>query len=98
MEIGKETVFHVPSGCIDFRRHFERYIAKSFGGFTYQESIGGWIDGDGVLIVESMARYIVAMPEATNRHEIIKIAQWIKRACKEDCVYVRFPCGTVATI
>ncbi len=91
----KEIAIHVPADCGDFRADFELAIVESFGGFTVSQTIGAWKAPSGQVIREPMARYIIAM-DSNSPHGIFELlANWIRKSCNQECVYMRLPNGLV---
>ena len=42
--------------------YIKKWLAREYGGYTYNHVIGGWINGDGELVEDHMVRYLVAAP------------------------------------
>lgn len=74
----------------------KRALAQNFGGYTVTIGSGGWVDGRGFLIRETVAIYDIAMPDTKlNRSRVRDLAYLTAVELKQESVYVRTPDGNV---
>jgi hypothetical protein len=65
-------------------------LAATFGGFTETEATGGWIDGNGRMVMEDSRRWIVLTEssETTSDEEAIAAARMVQLALNQQAVMV----------
>jgi hypothetical protein len=67
-------------------------IANIAGGFTAVQGTGGWIDKNGVLVVEPVTVFDCDIPrsDGSGRAPALRnLAEMIKADLRQDCVYLR---------
>jgi hypothetical protein len=76
------------------RRVLETALCKNFGGFTRSDAYGAWIDAGGELVREPVYVYVIAA--GSDQAPVLRdLAVLYRDGTKEDCVYVKYPDGTV---
>ena len=72
-------------------KYFER-ITHEWGGYTYYEGIGGWLDHRAKVIREPVIIIDVYVPADTrlNRDWWVSFAEDVRVFLKQDCVYLQF--------
>jgi hypothetical protein len=78
---------------IDTIIEYGKDIASIAGGFTATQSVGGWIDANGSLIVEPVTVFdclaCIETPTGQDTEtEIRKLARTIAADLHQDCVYL----------
>ena len=72
-------------------------LLKHFGGFRYRDACGVWRSPDtGVLYEEECREYVVACVDSLANVRILEtIARQFRIQAKQECVYLRWPDGSV---
>ena len=80
-------------------RDIERGLVTAFGGFTATPSFGTWRDDSGELVSEPVTVFTVACEDQSKDHATLRrIALYIREKLEQDCVYVKYPNGTVTLV
>jgi hypothetical protein len=73
---------------------YGRDIASIAGGFTTTQAMGGWIDGNGILVVEPVTVFDCHVLRRSPNGAVIwgqkfrELARRIARELRQNCVYL----------
>ena len=72
---------------------YGREIAEIAGGFTATQATGGWIDGNGTLVVEPVTVFDCNVEPVNGSHYnrlagFYRLAEKIAAELRQDCVYL----------
>jgi hypothetical protein len=85
-------------------------LCEVFGGYIETNGRGGWVDGDGELIVDEVAIFDIAIFTGAGRYghnvnqfaecnsHLRSIAITLRESLKQDCIFVRYGSGTVELV
>jgi hypothetical protein len=85
---------------VDHAHHgLQHDLANKFGGFTYADVHGAWVNEKGTLVYDTSRAYTVALEHTgyttmTLRTLAIRYGQ----QAGQDCVYVRYASGDVELV
>lgn len=89
-ETKDKVVIYLPNAIPErVSRTVKGRLADTFGGFTETQTRGGWVNGDGELITESVTKVesVRMDDDAPNAEAIAKsTASWVESKTDEDVV------------
>lgn len=86
----EKVVIYLPESVpTDVRQAVYKRLADEYGGYTLEDTRGGWVDDDGRLITERTTRVesIRNNDDSKQAKSVAKsTASWVAKKTDEDCV------------
>ncbi len=69
------------------REQIEKLACELFGGYTWIDTRGGWVDPNKIIIRED-GRILSILTTDNKTHEVLGLAKFIRDALNQSCVAV----------